>query len=125
MARRARLGQPWPGPGENMTKWMLQLAAWYGGTAVVLGALGAHGLKARLGAGGLEIWQTGVLYHLVHAAVLLATGLWLLQRPHWSVEVAGGLLAPGTLLFSGSSSLLALGGPRRPGPSTPPGWRRP
>src|SRR5690625_7136923 len=112
MARRACLGQPWPGPGENMTKWMLQLAAWYGGTAVVLGALGAHRLKSRLGAGGLEIWQTGVLYHLVHAAVLLATGLWLLQRPHWSVEVAGGQLALGTLLFFVLLFLLVLGCPR-------------
>src|SRR5690625_7441499 len=109
MARRARLGQPWPGPGENMTKWMLQLAAWYGGTAVVLGALGAHGLKARLGAGGLEIWQTGVLYHLVHAAVLLATGLWLLQRPHWRAEGAGGLLELDTLLISGKLFILSLG----------------
>ncbi len=42
---------------------------------MALGAFGAHGLRARLGAGGIEIWKTAALYHLVHAAALLALAL--------------------------------------------------
>jgi uncharacterized membrane protein YgdD (TMEM256/DUF423 family) len=39
---------------------------------VALGAFGAHGLKTLLNSDMLEIYRTGILYHLIHSAVLLA-----------------------------------------------------
>ena len=42
---------------------------------VMLGAFGAHGLKARMTAEMLAVYQTGVHYHLFHALGLLAVGI--------------------------------------------------
>jgi uncharacterized membrane protein YgdD (TMEM256/DUF423 family) len=82
----------------------LRLAALTGFLAVALGAFGAHGLKATLDQNGtLAIWQTGALYHLVHAVVLLVLAL----RPtvaRWSFV----LFATGILIFSGSLYVLAV-----------------
>lgn len=104
-----------------MANWTLLLAAINGGVAVALGAFGAHGLRARLEPEQLAVWQTAVLYQLVHAVALLGVGLWLLQQPRPGVTFAGGLFAAGMLLFSGSLYLLALGAPRWLGPITPLG----
>jgi len=104
----------------------LLLAAAAGFLAVVLGAFGAHGLEARLGAGGVATWQTATHYHLTHALALLAVGAWQ-QRVGEAVASAGRLraaalaLLTGIVLFSGSLYLLALGGPRWLGPVTPLG----
>ena len=38
---------------------------------VALGAFGAHGLKTRVAPELLTTWNTGVLYHLVHALGLV------------------------------------------------------
>jgi uncharacterized membrane protein YgdD (TMEM256/DUF423 family) len=83
----------------------------------VLGAFGAHALKARLGGEALSIWQTAVQYHFVHALALLATpqlaGAW--------AKAAGWLFIIGVLVFSGSLYALALGAPRPIGMVTPIG----
>lgn len=86
--------------------------------AVALGAFGAHGLKARLSSEMLAVWQTAVQYHAWHALGLLAVGF--LSPSIWS-KVAGGLLAAGIVLFSGSLYALALGAPRFFGAVTPLG----
>ncbi len=57
------------------TKAQIITAAVMGFLAVGLGAFGAHGLKKILSAENLEIYKTGILYHLIHSAVLLAIGL--------------------------------------------------
>ncbi len=44
-------------------------------SAVALGAFGAHGLKKILSPENLEIYKTGILYHLIHSVVLLAIAL--------------------------------------------------
>lgn len=87
----------------------LRLAALTGFTAVLLGALGAHGpvhekLKA---AGELDHWQTALHYHLPHALLLAVLALHGANagRAHawaWRCFFAG------ILLFSGSLYLLAL-----------------
>lgn len=106
---------------------LLALAGLLGAAGVGLGAFGAHGLKARLGADGLDTWQTAVTYHLVHALALLAVGVWSRaaalsgQPAPGSLDGAGWLFALGVLLFSGSLYVLALGGPRWLGPVTPLG----
>ena len=105
---------------------LLAIAACYGATGVALGAFGAHGLRSRLGAAGIETWQTAVTYHLIHALALLLVGLWLrlgsaAEPGPGPLLVAGWSFALGVLLFSGSLYVLALGGPRLLGPVTPLG----
>jgi uncharacterized membrane protein YgdD (TMEM256/DUF423 family) len=90
--------------------------------AVAAGAFGAHGLKARLPAEMLSVWQTAVLYHALHALALLGTGLFLLARPDaGAARIAAWLFVAGIVLFSGSLYALALGGPRALGAVTPIG----
>ena len=43
--------------------------------AVALGAFGAHGLKDRLDAYAMGIWEKAVFYHFVHALGLLVVPL--------------------------------------------------
>jgi uncharacterized membrane protein YgdD (TMEM256/DUF423 family) len=86
--------------------------------AVALGAFGAHGLKSRVSAEMLTVWQTAVLYHLVHALGLLLVGLLALHLP---VRAAGWTLQAGIVLFSGSLYLMVLTGIRPLGMITPLG----
>jgi uncharacterized membrane protein YgdD (TMEM256/DUF423 family) len=80
------------------------VAALSGFFAVACGAFGAHALRSTLDAlGTLSVWQTGVLYHLVHAVVLLVISRWdpFPRAAFWLIFV-------GIVLFSGSLYLLAL-----------------
>ncbi|MBL8515845.1 MAG: DUF423 domain-containing protein [Betaproteobacteria bacterium] len=88
----------------------------------MLGAFGAHALKARLGPELLATWQTAVQYHFLHALGLLVVGMLARQMPdarglHW----AGWLMLTGVLLFSGSLYALCLTGVRGLGAITPAG----
>lgn len=104
-----------------MIRALLLFAALSGFCAVGLGAFAAHGLKAKLEPALLNAFQTGVQYQMYHALALLGiTALLHLQRNSWLVRSAA-LFVLGTLLFSGSLYLLALGGPRWLGPITPLG----
>ena len=78
------------------------------GLAVALGAFGAHGLEARVTPGRLETYQTGVLYHMMHALGLLAVGWAAAQWPGGAIHAAGYLFLAGIVLFSGSLYLLVL-----------------
>ena len=49
------------------------------GVAVLLGALGAHALKAKLSADMLSVYQTANQYHFYHALGLLLIGVLCLQ----------------------------------------------
>ena len=105
---------------EERARSLLLVAALLGAAGVGLGAFGAHGLRARLDARALEIWETAVWYHLIHAVALLALAL----SPHAAtLRGAGWLFTAGIAGFSGSLYLLALGiGPRSVlGPITPLG----
>lgn len=100
----------------------LLFAAFSGLTAVALGAFAAHGLKARLASEALLAFQTGVQYQMYHALVLI--GIALIGKTYGQSGVltaSGWLLIIGTVLFSGSLYILALGGPRWVGPITPLG----
>jgi uncharacterized membrane protein YgdD (TMEM256/DUF423 family) len=87
--------------------------------AVGLGAFGAHGLRGRLDAYSLDIWEKAVFYHFIHALGLLV--LPLLLRDSAAANRAGWLLSAGILLFSGSLYALALSGVRMLGAVTPLG----
>jgi uncharacterized membrane protein YgdD (TMEM256/DUF423 family) len=87
---------------------------------VLFGAFGAHGLKARMTAEMLAVYQTGVHYHLFHALGLLAVGLVATQISgsaylRWS----GWLMLVGIILFSGSLYVLSVSGLRWLGMVTP------
>jgi len=138
---------------ERIMIW-IRMAAILGGLAVALGAFGAHGLESNLPpdpsptlmepssngvsasegdaesrpplsrARRLEVYETGVTYHMSHALVLLAVGLLGLHLPSnrtgW-LKAAGASFLVGILVFSGSLYLMALTGLRWLGAITPIG----
>lgn len=88
-------------------------------TGVGLGAFGAHALKGRIDDGLLSAFETGVRYQLFHAVALLAVA-WLAGAASSApARTAGWLLTGGTVLFSGSLYLMAIGAPRWFGAITP------
>jgi len=89
-----------------MIRAYLPLAAGFGLTGVALGAFAAHGLKASLSAEYLAIFQTAVLYQLIHALALFGVALLSLHAPGRLLRAAGALFAIGVVLFSGSLYLL-------------------
>jgi len=87
---------------------------------VLLGAFGAHALKARLSAEMLAVYQTGVHYHLFHALGLIAVGLVATQIPASAyLKWSGWLMLVGIILFSGSLYVLSVSGLRWLGMVTP------
>ena len=68
------------GSSEARVSPWLAVAAALGAGGVVLGAFGAHALRARLAPELLAAWQTGVLYHLLHSVALLALALFARRR---------------------------------------------
>jgi uncharacterized membrane protein YgdD (TMEM256/DUF423 family) len=105
-----------------MDKLFFTLAAISGGSAVALGAFGAHGLKARLAADLLATFETAVRYQMYHALALLVVALAFARWPGSGLlNAAGWLFLAGTLLFSGSLYLLSLTGLRWLGAVTPLG----
>ncbi len=104
-----------------MDRTFLILGALLAAAGVAAGAFAAHGLRGRLSAEMLAVFETGVRYHLIHALGLLAVGWADTQWPSGAVTAAGWLLVAGIVLFSGSLYLLALGSPRALGIVTPVG----
>lgn len=91
--------------------------------AVGMGAFGAHGLRNRLDAYAMGIWEKAVFYHFVHAAGLLIVPI--MARTNLvdasSADRVCWLLATGVLIFSGSLYILAVTGIRTLGAITPLG----
>jgi uncharacterized membrane protein YgdD (TMEM256/DUF423 family) len=91
--------------------------------AVILGAFGAHGLRGRLDAYLMSVYEKAVFYHFVHAlgvlivSILPKTG----TLPESAAQWVCGLLLAGILIFSGSLYVLALTGLRVLGAVTPVG----
>jgi len=83
-----------------------------GALAVIMGAFGAHGLKAHVTDDKLlAAFATGAHYHLIHSAAILAAG----EQHKWAQT----LWVVGIALFSGSLYLLPFN--RRLGIITPIG----
>ncbi len=100
------------------------LGAFSAGTAVMIGAFGAHALRAALPADMLAVFETGVRYHMYHAIALLATSWsatqWGSSQPR-SVAASGWCFGLGTVLFSGSLYILSITGAGWLGAVTPIG----
>jgi uncharacterized membrane protein YgdD (TMEM256/DUF423 family) len=93
----------------------IRIAALVGLLGVALGAFGAHGLAKVLAANNTaEIYRTAVLYHLIHAVVLLLLAF---RTPLRSGPYLAFLF--GVLVFSGSLYLLAVTNVRWLGAITP------
>ena len=97
-------------------------AALSGMLAVLLGAFGAHSLKAMLQENGmLDAYQTAVQYQFYHTLALLATGILMSQIPSGKLKYASLFFTLGIVLFSGSLYVLSLAEVRWIGPVTPLG----
>jgi uncharacterized membrane protein YgdD (TMEM256/DUF423 family) len=96
------------------------LAALNGFIAVAAGAFGAHGLRKRLDADLLAIFETGARYQMYHALALFGAA-WLISRDVAPARPAAWLLLAGIVIFSGSLYALALTGVRGLGAVTPIG----
>lgn len=91
--------------------------------AVGLGAFGAHGLRARLDAYSMSVYEKAVFYHFIHALGILLVAL--LARTQ-AISLSGQervcwLLCLGIVIFSGSLYALAISGVRILGAITPIG----
>jgi uncharacterized membrane protein YgdD (TMEM256/DUF423 family) len=94
-----------------------RIAAIVGFLGVALGAFGAHAMKELLARNGMTgVWEKAVLYHLVHAVVMLVVA----SRPVVP-GIVWMLFFVGALLFSGSLYGLAALNLRWLGPVTPLG----
>ncbi len=89
-----------------MNKRIILTASFFGFVAVLLGAFGAHALKALVDAPSLEIWQKGVDYQFYHVFALLYLSTFARYR-NKLINIAYFCFTFGIILFSGSLYLLA------------------
>lgn len=78
-----------------------------GATAVILGAFGAHALKALLTTAQLETFNIGIRYHFYHTLAIFGAAI--LSKNNGSKSLLRAILffTIGIILFSGSLYLLA------------------
>ena len=89
-----------------MNKQIIITAAFFGLTAVILGAFGAHALKSSLTVIQLNNWRTGVEYQFYHALALLFLSTFSKYRSRL-IKIAFLSFSLGIVLFSGSLYLLS------------------
>ncbi|HUG11935.1 MAG TPA: DUF423 domain-containing protein [Opitutaceae bacterium] len=103
---------------EQGNRGLLVTIGVFGTIGVVAGSLGAHALRDTLqGSEHVDVWQTAVLYNLMHAVACLAA----INGGTRQMRTAVWFWLTGITLFSGSLYCLALGGPKWLGPITPLG----
>lgn len=89
--------------------------------AVGTGAFGAHALRRVASPEMVAVWQTAVLYQLVHGLGLLAIAALLPRFSSRLLPAAAWLMLIGIVLFSGSLYVLVLSGVHWLGAVTPIG----
>jgi uncharacterized membrane protein YgdD (TMEM256/DUF423 family) len=82
-----------------MNEIALVFAAFFGATAIILGAFGAHLLKKKLPTEQLQSFETGIKYQMYHAIVLLILGFQLKESSTIDQYIFLAFII-GTLLFS-------------------------
>lgn len=90
----------------NDKKFWIIISAVSGFSAVAIGAFGAHGLKEKLTAEMLEVYKTGVLYHLIHSVVLLSLAL----ADKIKTQLVSAFFLLGIILFSFSLYIYSTSG---------------
>ena len=81
---------------DNLT---LIIGSFFGLTAVIFGAFGAHLLKKKLTTEQLQSFETGVKYQMYHAIVLLILGFQLNNKSALDNYIIYSFIL-GTILFS-------------------------
>ena len=113
-----------------MIRALVSLGAFACALAVAAGAFGAHGLRGKVSAESLELWETAARYLIYGGFGTILAGLVALAgragaagRPaaHPLGLWGAACLLAGSALFSGTVFALALGGPRWLGAVTPVG----
>lgn len=84
-----------------MKKTILVTAAGLGILSIILGAFGAHALKALIPFESQQTFETGVRYQMYHAILLLFVGSTTLIKPK-TKKIIYYLVVVGVLFFSGS-----------------------
>jgi uncharacterized membrane protein YgdD (TMEM256/DUF423 family) len=84
-----------------MNKKLLITGTILGLLSVILGAFGAHGLKALISAENIQTFETGVRYQMYHALLLLFVGSSSLIQPKNKTLIFY-LTVIGIVFFSGS-----------------------
>ena len=96
-----------------MNKQGIVFGASFAAIAVILGAFGAHALKAVMAPDKLLVFETGVRYHFYHSFALMLTGILYPSFPNKQLNLAISCFITGIVLFSGSLyaiSLLSING---------------
>lgn len=88
---------------------------------VAAGAFGAHAMRSRLDPDMMAVWQTAVLYQLVHGLGMLAIAALGTRMPSPLMSYAGTLMLVGVIIFSGSLYVLSATGVKWLGAITPIG----
>jgi uncharacterized membrane protein YgdD (TMEM256/DUF423 family) len=88
---------------------------------VGLGAFGAHGLKDKLDAYSMALWEKAVFYQFIHSLGMLVVPLFAKSGAlsNAAANRIALVLCAGIVLFCGSLYLLALSGIRTWGAVTP------
>lgn len=89
-----------------MNNKIITIAAFFGMTAIILGAFGAHALKKVLNVDQLATFETGVKFQMYHGLFLLFIGL-NTQLGDKVKKTIFNLTILGVIFFSGSIYLLA------------------
>jgi uncharacterized membrane protein YgdD (TMEM256/DUF423 family) len=84
-----------------MNKKLLITGSILGLISIILGAFGAHGLKALISAENIQTFETGVRYQMYHALMLLFVGSCNLIQPKNKTLIFY-LTVIGIVFFSGS-----------------------
>ena len=100
-----------------MNKALVAAGAINAGLAVAAGAFAAHGLRDRLEARALEIFETAARYQMYHALAMILAAVIATS----GAKTAGWIFQVGIVVFSGSLYVLALTGVRWLGAITPLG----
>jgi uncharacterized membrane protein YgdD (TMEM256/DUF423 family) len=88
---------------------------------VAAGAFGAHAMRGRLAPDMRAVWQTAVLYQLVHGLGMLAIAALGSRMPSPLLSTSGTLMLVGVVIFSGSLYVLSATGIKWLGAVTPIG----
>ena len=104
-----------------MNRLFVSLGSGFTFLGIALGAFGTHGLRDKISASSLQVWQTGVQYHLIHGLALVLVGILAGQEQTKALRNSGWLMVGGIVIFSGSLYALAITGIKYLGAITPLG----
>jgi uncharacterized membrane protein YgdD (TMEM256/DUF423 family) len=97
------------------------VGALYCALAIAAGAFGAHGLRGRLDADALALWETAARYLMYSGLGIVVVTLASRPAGGYLYGWAAVSLLVGAIIFCGTVAILALGGPRWLGAITPIG----